>query len=178
MSIIKQRPMKYNNIMLIRVRDIVNLADRKQYDVDIAVIGIEGNIYLRRLEDVEGTIVFFYDAMDELKISYHLKGNMICPCAFSLEDTPVAFDLSDEDKIVFDDRKEGFYFYGDMSLDDLVCYIVSPEAPIKVVKKEKIEYSRGDGWAFVSEEEYDSSKREELDPRLQKLKEYKFEEDD
>ena len=63
-------------------------------------------------------------------------------------------------------------------IEKMVLYIVLPEVPIKVVKKEKIEYSRGDGWAFVSEKDYESSKKDEIDPRLQKLKEYRFEEDD
>ena len=65
-----------------------------------------------------------------------------------------------------------------MAIDRLVEYIVWPEVPIKVVKKEKIEYSRGDGWSFVSEKDYESSREDEIDPRLQKLMEYKVEEDD
>ena len=70
-----------------------------------------------------------------------------------------------------------FYFKESMEAKDLAAQIVLPEAPIKVVKNEKIEYSRGDGWSFVSETDYEASKKEEIDPRLQKLMEYKFEED-
>ena len=66
----------------------------------------------------------------------------------------------------------------DQEIEKIVLNIVFPEVPIKVVKNEKIEYSRGDGWSFVSEEDYESSKKDEIDPRLQKLKEYKFEEED
>ena len=88
------------------------------------------------------------------------------------------FDLSEGEKIVHKEEEDGFYFNEDKQLEDLVMYIIWPEVPIKVVKKEKIEYSRGDGWSFVSEKDYESSREDEIDPRLQKLMEYKVEEDD
>ena len=53
-----------------------------------------------------------------------------------------------------------------------------PKAGHTVVKNEKIEYSRGDGWVFVSEKDYELSKKDAIDPRLQKLQELKFKEDD
>ena len=96
----------------------------------------------------------------------------------SLEDVYVPFDLSDDDKVVGKPDEEGFLMDENKDIEKMVLYIVLPEVPIKVVKKEKIEYSRGDGWAFVSEKDYESSKKDEIDPRLQKLKEYRFEEDD
>ena len=103
---------------------------------------------------------------------------MVCPCAISLEDVYVPFELSDDDKVVNRPEDEGFLLDSDRMIEDIVLYIVMPEVPIKVVKKEKIEYSRGDGWSFVSEEDYEASRKDEIDPRLQKLKEYRFEEDD
>ena len=133
---------------------------------------------MRRLENVEGEIVFYYDASDELRIDYHLKGEMICPCAVTLEDVSVPFELSENEKIVSGQDEDGFFLDENKELEDMVLYIVLPEVPIKVVKNEKTVYSRGDGWVFVSEEDYESSKKDEIDPRLQKLKEYRFEEED
>lgn len=163
--------------MKILLKDLVNIADEKVYEFDIASLNVENNIFLRRLEEVQGYICFFYDASEELRVEYHLGGNMICPDAITLEDVKVPFEIQDEDKVVHKEDEEGFYLGKDMSIEEMALYLVGPEVPIKVVKNEKIEYSRGDGWSFVSEEDYKSSREDEIDPRLQKLKEYKFEED-
>ena len=163
---------------MIYLNDLINLNKEKVYPVDIKKYEVMDNIFLRRLEDVEGDVSFYYDASDELRINYHLTGNMVCPCAISLEDVYVPFDLSEDEKVVYKEDEEGFYLNENKSIEDMALYIVLPEVPIKVVKKEKIEYSRGDGWSFVSEEDYKTSQKDEIDPRLQKLKEYKIEEDD
>lgn len=164
--------------MKIYLKDLANIADEKVYPVNIGVYEVEDNIFLRRLENVKGDITFYYDASDELRINYRVQGDMVCPCAISLEDVYVPFDLNDDDKVVGKPDEEGFLMDENKDIEKMVLYIVLPEVPIKVVKKEKIEYSRGDGWAFVSEKDYESSKKDEIDPRLQKLKEYRFEEDD
>jgi len=163
---------------MIYLNDLINLNKEKVYPVDIEKYEVKDNIFLRRLEDVEGDVSFYYDASDELRINYHLTGNMVCPCAISLEDVYVPFDLSEDEKVVYKEDEDGFYLNENKSIEDMALYIVLPEVPIKVVKKEKIEYSRGDGWSFVSEEDYKTSQKDEIDPRLQKLKEYKIEEDD
>lgn len=163
--------------MRILLKDLVNIADEKIYEFDIKSLDVENNIFLRRIEEVQGYICFYYDASDELRVEYHLGGNMICPDAITLQDVKVPFELQDEDKVVHKEDEEGFYLGKDMSIEEMALYLVGPEVPIKVVKNEKIEYSRGDGWSFVSEEDYKSSREDEIDPRLQKLKEYKFEED-
>ncbi len=164
--------------MKIYLKDLINIADEKVYPVSIASYEVRDNLFLRRLENVEGEIVFYYDASDELRIDYHLKGEMICPCAVTLEDVSVPFELSENEKIVSGQDEDGFFLDENKELEDMVLYIILPEVPIKVVKNEKTVYSRGDGWVFVSEEDYESSKKDEIDPRLQKLKEYRFEEED
>ena len=159
------------------LKDLVNIADEKVYEFDIDSHVVENNLFLRRIEKVQGYICFYYDASDELRVEYHLGGNMICPDAITLEDVEVEFELQNDDKVVRKEDEDGFYLNSDMDIVDMALYLVLPEVPIKVVKNEKIEYSRGDGWSFVSEEDYESSREDEIDPRLQKLKEYKFEED-
>lgn len=168
----------YNEAVKIFLKDLANIADEKVYPVEIENYPVEDNVFLRRLEDVKGDISFYYDASDELRINYHITGNMVCPCAISLEDVYVPFDLSEDEKVVAKEDEEGFYLNENKDIENMVLYIVLPEVPIKVVKKEKIEYSRRDGWTFVSEEDFNSSSKDEIDPRLQKLKDWKFEEDD
>ena len=164
--------------MKILLKDLLNIADEKVYDFNISSYEIENNIFLRRLQDVEGYISFYYDTSDELRTNYHVVGKMICPDAITLEDVDVPFDLQEDLKVVNDENEDGFFLNRDMVIEEMALYLVLPEVPIKVVKNEKIEYSRGDGWSFVSEEDYESSRADKIDPRLQKLKEYKFEEDD
>ena len=160
------------------LKDLVNIADEKLYEFDIETYNVENNIFLRRLEKVGGYISFYYDVSDELRVEYHIGGNMICPDAITLGDVEVPFELQDDQKVVRNENEDGFYLNEDMTMEQMAMYLVIPEVPIKVVKNEKIEYSRGDGWSFVSEEDYESSREDEIDPRLQKLKEYKFEEDE
>lgn len=164
--------------MKIYMNDLMRLADIKKYDVSIDYYPVENNIFLRGLKDVEGNISFYYDGNDDLCIHYHLIGKMVCPDALTLQDVDEDFEIKDDDKIVFDENSEGFFIRNAIELEDLVYYIVLPEVPIKVVKNKKIEYDRGDGWIYVSEQEYESQKEKEIDPRLQKLSELKIEEDD
>ena len=164
--------------MKIYLKDLLNIADQKSYEVDIVKKEIKDNIFLRAIKNVEGDLTFYYDASDKLRINYALQGYMVCPCAVSLEDVDVKFDINEDEEVSSNTEDDGFYLPQDSDIDDLVLQIVMPEVPIKVVKNEKIEYSRGDGWSFVSEDDFDSNRKEQIDPRLQKLKEYKFEEDD
>jgi len=164
--------------MKIFCKDLVNIADQKTYPIDFKTIEVKDNLFVRRLENVEGDITFYYDVADNLQVNYQISGQMICPDAITLEDVIVDFDLSEDEIVTYDIEQDGFYLNGDEELEEVVLSIVLPEAPIKVVKNEKIEYSRGVDWAFVSEEDYESSKKDEIDPRLQKLSELKFEEDD
>ena len=164
--------------MNIFLKDLVNIADQKTYDVNIDYLEVENNVFLRALKDVEGDFTFYYDIEDKLRVNYSLVGKMICPDAITLEDVDVDFDLNEDVLVSNDTEVDGLFLDSDQKIEDLLLQIVMPEVPIKVVKNKKIEYSRGDGWSFVSEDEFDSNKKEQLDPRLQKLKEYKFEEDD
>jgi len=162
----------------IYLKDLANIADEKIYPVAIQRYEVENNLFLRRLENVTGDITFYYGSSDELRINYQLSGTFICPDAITLEDVEVPFDLSEDEPVVSEPNEDGFFLNETKSIEDMVLYIVVPEVPIKVVKNKKIEYSRGDGWSFVSEEDYEASRKDEIDPRLQKLKEYRFEEDD
>lgn len=161
--------------MLIRKVDIVNIRDDKTFNVDIKTIPMENDPYLKRVEDVSGYITFFYDLSDKLCIEYELKGKMVCPDSFTLEDVYLDFNLENEDDVSFDENEEGFFIRGDIELEKLILDIVIPEVPIKVEKDDKMGYHSGDGWAIMSEEEYDKAQKDKIDPRLAILKDYKEE---
>ena len=165
-------------VMKILLKDLVNIADQKSYEVNFVEIVIDNNLFVRRIKNIVGDITFYYDVADQLRVNYQITGTFVCPCAITLEDVDVDFDISEDEEVTADLDLDGLYLAENIEVKDLTLQIVLPEVPIKVVKNEKIEYSRGDGWAFVSEEDYESSKKKQLDPRLQKLSEFKFEEDD
>ena len=103
--------------MLVRIKDLVNIADEKVYDVDVKLIEISDNPYLRRLEDNKGYISFFYDYSDKLCISYELEGKMVCPDSISLQDVYKDYKLDGEEEVAFDEKDEGFYIYGDLEIE-------------------------------------------------------------
>ena len=49
------------------------------------------------------------------------------------------------------------------------------EVPISVTEVEEDAYPSGDGWRVISEAEYQESRKNRIDPRLAKLKEFKSE---
>ena len=161
--------------MLVRIRDLYNIANEKTYEVDIKCIEVKNYPYLKRIEDNEGYISFYYDYSDKLRIEYDLKGKMICPDSFTLEDVEVDYNLSSDEEVCFKEDEEGFFIYGDMELEQLVLNIVLPEAPIKVEKCKETMYHYEGNWSIMSEEEYDKTRKNRIDPRLEKLMDYKEE---
>ncbi len=161
--------------MKIRAQDLLNISDEKRYEVDIVRMDTPDNIFLRRIEDVKGDITFYYDLEDRLAADVFLQGSMVCPCALTLEDVPVPFEIRDEDHVTFTVQEAGFYVRDGITLEELVLSVILPEVPIKVVKNDKIEYPRGDGWTFMSEKDYEESRS---DPRLEILREYKYDEEE
>ncbi|MDD5791097.1 MAG: hypothetical protein PUD22_00735 [Erysipelotrichaceae bacterium] len=164
--------------MKITLKDLYAISDEKTYAQYVDKIIFNDNPFIRRAVDIDGEVTFYLDINDELNIEYYVKGVMICPCAYTLEDTEVPFEIEDSDKVVFDENKEGFLIREDLALVDLFKLIILPEVPIKVVKNGKMEYSSGDGWTFSTEEVYNDSRKEKIDPRWQKLMDLKFEEDE
>ena len=134
--------------------------------------------FLRMLENVDARIVLYYDALEQLQASIDVTGDMICPCAITLEDVRVPFEISDETRLSFIDEEDCYYMENDLDLREFTLSFILPEVPIKVVKNDEIEYPRGDGWRVMTEEAYEDSKKQEIDPRWAKLKEYKFDEED
>ncbi len=161
--------------MKICFKDLINIASEKRYDVDLKDIKIENNIFITGIKEVKGEIIFYYDDEHDLSISYSLKGIMLCPDSISLKETEVDFDVSDDTKVVTGEEDDGFYFIDNLEISEFVSYIIEPEAPIMVENPEEKRYYSGDGWTVLTEEEYNKRSKEEIDPRLAKILEYKEE---
>ncbi len=160
--------------------EILKLAvDGKPYELKIERSDTDHDPYLIGIKDVSGKISF--DDIGDDKISAHIKakGMMICPCAMTLEEVDVPFDLDEEVYLCQTDTDDDAYILTDeLDIEAFIKSLVLPIAPIKVVKSGKIEYPIGDGWRVLSEEMLKELHSNEIDPRLAKLKEYKFEEEE
>ncbi len=133
--------------------------------------------YLIGIRDTEGAI-YFDDIGGRLSAKIKAEGQMICPCAMTLEEVDVPFTLEEEVFFSLGEEvsDEEYPLLDEVDIEALILDLVLPNAPIKVVKEGKIEYPSGDGWRVLSEEMLLEIQRDEIDPRLAKLKEYKFEE--
>ena len=164
--------------MKITRRELLNIQGRKEYDYHMDQEIFRDDPFLRMLENVDARIVLYYDALDELHASVDISGNMVCPCAITLEDVRVPFEISDDTRLSFIDEEDSYFIEKELDVWELCLSFILPEVPIKVVKSDEIEYPRGDGWRVMTEEAYEESKKQEIDPRWAKLKEYKFDEED
>lgn len=136
--------------------------------------------HLRKLKDVNVSGDIHYDAKSDYAIAnLHVTGTMVVPCSISLEDVDVDFDTSSCEIYSFEKNPENDEVHETkkdiVELYPAIFQLIVMEIPFKVVK-EGVKYPKGKGWEVVSEEEYQASKKDEIDPRLAKLKEFKIEE--
>ncbi len=159
--------------------EILKLASKEPYQFTIERLDTKNDPYLIGIRDVRGEIYFDDLGDDKISALVKLKGEMICPCAMTLEEVFVPLAVDEEVYLAkIDDHEDNYIFTDELDLDDFILKIVSPYAPIKVVKNGKIEYPIGDGWRVLSEDMLKDLRRDEIDPRLAKLMEYKFDDDE
>lgn len=170
--------------MIITRKELSSLKEPKTIHYHSSQQNFHQFSYLKALSNVEATLTFFYDAMDQLQLHIVAKGNMICPCAVSLEDVEVPFSLEEtesvsfDDKVLFNEEATAFYIEESTSAEEILLAFVLPIVPIKVVKKGKIEYPSGDGWKVMTEAEFIESRKKKRDPRWDKLLDFEMEKEE
>lgn len=136
--------------------------------------------HIRGLRDVRVSGNAHYDEFsNRVFANLHVEGIMIVPCSITMEDVEVAFDTSSEEIFAFDkcEDEDVHETKGDViELLPVVFQLILMEVPLKVVKEGIKEYPKGKGWEVVKEEDYLKEKKQEIDPRLAKLKDFKVEE--
>ncbi|MDH6366051.1 YceD family protein [Breznakia blatticola] len=137
---------------------------------------------LRDLKDVHVEGSLDYDGKSDLvTVDMEISGEMILPCAITNEDVPYPFDIEPTEVFAFrkvDDTEDLHEAKGDViELLPIIFQDIMMEVPLKVVKDDIKEYPKGEGWEVISESDYQKRKKDEVDPRLAKLAEFKIEED-
>ncbi len=125
--------------------------------------------YLRKIISAKGKIKFI-NINERIIVNLKLNAALIVPCAITNEDLEYNIDLN-EDLVIGSDEDSDYYFEKEFELKDLIYHSIIKEIPIKLVKNKKIVYPNGDGWQILTEKEYQNSKKDQSDPRWDKLKE-------
>lgn len=111
----------------------------------------------------------------QLYVDFTVKGQMILPCAVSLEDVDYPFSIDSsvvfafykpsEDEDVVEVKKNL------VDLTPVVFQEIMMEVPMRVVKEGATLKTTGNGWKVMNEDDM-QEEEEYVDPRLAKLKDY------
>lgn len=140
--------------MIIKHRDLINIADSKRYDIHIDSILFEDNILVKEISSVNGYLEFFYDANDILCIGYDIDCDIRVPGSLSPKDVIYSDTFDGEEEVAFDELKEGFFIKDNSSDTDIIKSIVIPNIPLKAPESSENLHLEGDGWTITSEKEY------------------------
>ncbi|AZK44542.1 DUF177 domain-containing protein [Erysipelothrix piscisicarius] len=107
-----------------------------------------------------------------------IEGIMTVPCAITLEPFDIEFSIPIGDVFSFEkleDDEVGIEIEGEeLDLDPYIVDSILAAVPLKAIHPDLKEYPEGDGWQVMTEEDYTKEKSQEIDPRLAKLKDFKF----
>lgn len=141
-------------------------------------IPVEGEVIIPN-EFLEGTEIrkispvkvsgYLSNNEEEYELDINITGTMVLPCARTLKDVDYPFNININEVIgenndnsleIIQNRLEIFPIIWQNILVDVPLRVLAPDA-----KEESLE---GDGWRLITQDD----KREEIDPRLAKLKDY------
>ena len=171
------------NILITR-RELESL-ENKSYTLD-ETIAFDASLFdpnsrLRNIKDahIDGSIIPLHGS-SYFEFHWTIDCIMVCPCAITNEDVEVPLHTSDDELLSFDSSDDPQVMVLNDDVFDLSTYTyqrILLEAPLSVVKPGQIKYPSGVGWRIMPESEYEATKDQTVDPRLAKLKEFKFEDD-
>ena len=111
-----------------------------------------------------------------------MDGVMIVPDSITLEDLEVTFDTKSQTTYSFvkqneDTDEEIIVVKKDtIDLNPEIFQAILFEAPMSLTRVSKDQYPSGKGWQLISEEDLESEE-DRIDPRWEKLSEFKLDDD-
>jgi uncharacterized protein len=159
------------------LQDEQNVAFDEDVKIENAVFA--ENTLINAVKDVhvDGS-GYLDDENERFYVKLHVTGTMLCPDAITNEDVEVPFDTDSSETYVFgeaEDDSERVVTDEVIDLTDAVIDDILLEVPLQVTDTAEDEYPEGDGWKVYSEAEYQESRKDQDDPRLAKLKQFKNE---
>lgn len=115
-----------------------------------------------------------------VQMDIEIMGVITTPCAISLKPVEIDIRIRYAEDFAFDfeiaNESQAMYVEnGVIDLEPLILDAIAAEVPLKVVHPDVSSYPKGEGWVVYDEESYEDSKKDEIDPRLAILKDYKVE---
>lgn len=109
-----------------------------------------------------------------IRVVINLKADIICPCAYTLEDVPLTiktneeFDFTDDEEFMDDDE---LIFTNETKIDlkPYIYSVIVTNRPMKVIKKGASRPESGNGYRILTEEEFKKEKETKTDSRWSKL---------
>ena len=151
------------------------------FDEDVAIdpSALNSNPRINGVKDVHVSgNGYLVDEDDRFYVKMNITATMLCPDAITNEEIEVPLETESSETYVFglpqDDAERAVT---DEVIDLLPAVIedILLEVPLQVTEAAEDEYPEGDGWKVYSEAEYQESRKDQLDPRLAKLKQFKNE---
>lgn len=147
----------YNNAYKLPVEGEIIIPDDMLVNTDI-----------RRISPVK-VIGYVYNNEEELELSIAIKGTMVLPCARTLKDVNYPFNIEIDDVIGQNSDNSLEINQNTLDIFPIVWQNILVDVPLRVLAPDAEEESiEGDGWRLITEDD----KKEEIDPRLSKLKDY------
>lgn len=120
----------------------------------------------------------YLEGTDRFYVTLHIEGIMLCPDAITNKEIEVPFETDTQEYYSFeesDSNDDSVRIVTDETIDLMPAVIdaIYLEIPLQATEAEPEDYPSGEGWRIMSEEDYEKSRKERIDPRLAKLREFK-----
>ena len=103
---------------------------------------------------------------------------MLCPDAITGDEIEIPFETDSQEVYVFEETEEDGARVVTNEVIELLPAVIDDillEVPLQVTEASEDEYPEGDGWKVYSEAEYQERQKDQIDPRLAVLKQFKDE---
>lgn len=148
-------------------------------DVDIDASSFDQSSLINDVKDVHISGRGILDESDNrFYVKLNVTGIMLVPDAVTGEEIEFPFDTETDEVYAFDETSDDGVRVVTNEVIDLLPAVIDNimlEVPIQVTNASSEDYPHGDGWQVYTEEEYEKSQGQRIDPRLAKLKEFKEE---
>lgn len=161
--------------------ELLNQSTHVTFDEDVTIDAnvFDGNALINGVKDVHVSgNGFLDDENDRFYCDMHVDGVMLVPDSITGEEIEYPFSTQSNEVYAFlDVQDEETRIVSDEVIDlmDAIIDDILLEVPLEVSDVEEGAYPEGDGWKVYSEAEYQESRKDQLDPRLAKLKQFKSE---
>ena len=103
---------------------------------------------ITKINDMHATGYAKVNYEDNIELDLDIDGEIVMPCAITLEDVLVPINTHIEEEILENTLKDDFY----LDLLDILWENVILEVPVRVTKEgAKLESQKGVGWEIISE---------------------------